>query len=80
MLAIAAARLPEVNTLEQKWFESHLSMSDDIGSTVQVHPLNVDHHLHEEGYAMVDQIVDRNKPVRHIVEASCCVLESSLRS
>lgn len=59
----------DITTLPQRSSESLLSLSDEIGKTVQFHPLNLDHYLQEEIYTRQDQIADPNNSVHDINEA-----------
>lgn len=49
-------------------------MSVDIGNAVHVHPLNVDHHLHNEINTRADQLVIPNSPLCDIAETYYCAL------
>lgn len=46
-------------------------ISEYIGKDVQVHSLNIDHHLFEEIYWRVDKMVDGNNPQHEIDKAHC---------
>lgn len=53
----------------QEFPQGHLCMSHDIQKTIEVQPLNLTHYAHDEGNAMVNQIVDPNHPLRDMQES-----------
>lgn len=67
-------------TLAQKSSEGHLSMSREIRRVVQANPLDLDRHLHEEIYDVVDQLADPNNPLRDIYKAHYRTLDELFRS
>lgn len=60
--------------------QNHASMSDKSGKSVEVHPLNFGNYAYEELYCKIDQIIDPNAPVRHIMEIHILAVDQSASS
>lgn len=69
-----------MSTGRLEFFTSHCSLSSEIGKFVQVHPLNLDHHLYEDIYSMVDQFADLDSALRKIDDSNCYELALSFCS
>lgn len=60
-----------MNASAQKFSGSQPSITDDVGRSILVSPLSLDHFLRKEIYATVDQDTNPNNFLRVIDEAHC---------
>lgn len=55
-------------------------MPHDLEKVAQAQRLNLDHYLHDDIYARLNQILDLNNSLSNINETRCIKLDESLRN